>query len=133
MYKVLPPFAPGLFFFFFINFTVNLLKQGVSQIQCHHKEMMSFICLYIVVWTPMSTVCFISLKGQVIFSHRRVRVEMDCSPTTLIFKDRQQLASPSSIIWLLADTHGLLSLGNTQAASKYYPMVELQRCSVMSF
>lgn len=54
----------------------------------------------------VSAVCFISWGEQVIFLRRRVRVEMDCRSTTSIFKELLQLASPSSIIWVLSDTHG---------------------------
>lgn len=68
----------------------------------------------------MSTVCFISLKKKVIFFYRCVRVEMDCSSTTSIFKEPRQPVSPSSIIWVLSDTTGLLSPGDTQAASGSY-------------
>lgn len=68
----------------------------------------------------MSTLYFIPLKGQAIFSHGHVRVEMDCSSTTLIFKEPREPLSPSSIICVLSDTQGLLSLADTQATSKSY-------------
>lgn len=96
-------------------------SQGANQHQ-HHRKGWCHSSVYIEshMGVNMSTLCFISLEQQVIFFHRRVRVEMDCSSTALIFKEPLQPVSPSSIIWVLSDTHGLLSQGDAQAASRSY-------------
>lgn len=58
------------------------------------------------------SVFYLTEGGSNFLSHC-VRVEMDCTSTALIFKESQQPISPSSIIWVLSDTHGLLYLGDT--------------------